>query len=41
MYALGQEADHVMKTFTNAEDEDQTKFDVVFAKFDKYISNRL
>ena len=41
MYALGQEADHVMKTFTNAEGEDQTKFDVVYAKFLMDILNSL
>ena len=34
---MGQEAEHLMKTFIYAKDEDKLKFDVVFANFDGYF----
>ena len=37
IYAMGQEAEHVMKTFNFSESEDPNKFDDVFAKFDGYF----
>ena len=37
IYAMGREAEHVLKSFVFGDDEDDKKFDDVFKKFDDYF----